>query len=90
MSVSVVIPTPLRTFADGLRHVAVDAETVGAALDELTSRYPRLRAQLFAGESLRAFVNVFLNDENIRDIGGGSASVATGDTLSIIPSIAGG
>jgi molybdopterin converting factor small subunit len=90
MSVSVIIPTPLRTFADGSRHVAVNAETVGAALDEVTARYPRLRAQLFAGDSLRAFVNVFLNDENIRDIGGHTAALATGDMISIIPSIAGG
>ncbi|MEO8621636.1 MAG: MoaD/ThiS family protein [bacterium] len=90
MPVSVIIPTPLRIFANGMRHVAIDAHTVGGALDELTSRYPRLRAQLYAGESLRAFVNVFVNDENIRDIGGDTALLATNDTISIIPSIAGG
>ena len=90
MPVSIVIPTPLRNFADGLRYVAVEAETVGAALDAVTSRYPRLRAQMYAGDHLRAFVNVFVNDENIRDIGGGTAVLAPGDTISIIPSIAGG
>jgi adenylyltransferase/sulfurtransferase len=90
MSVSVIIPTPLRTFAGGMRRVDLDAETVGGALDELTSRYPRLRAHLFAEQSLRAFVNVFLNDENMRDVGGGAARVRNGDTISIIPSIAGG
>jgi len=90
MSVSIIIPTPLRAFADGARRVDLTAATVGDALDVLTSRYPRLRAQLFAGERLRPFVNVFLNDENMRDVGGGTCPLHAGDTISIIPSIAGG
>lgn len=90
MSVSVIIPTPLRAFADGSGRVDLEADTLGGALDALTSRYPRLRAQLFADESLRAFVNVFRNDENMRDLGGAAAPVQHGDTISIIPSIAGG
>ncbi len=90
MSVSVAIPTPLRAFADEPRSVAVDADTVAAALDQLTGRFPQLRPQLFAGEKLRTFVNVFVNEDNIRDIGGFGAALAAGDTVSIIPSIAGG
>lgn len=90
MSVSVAIPTPLRAFADGTRSVAVDADTGAAALDQLTGRFPQLRPQLFAGEKLRTFVNVFVNEDNIRDIGGFGAALAAGDTVSIIPSIAGG
>jgi molybdopterin converting factor small subunit len=90
MPVSVLIPTPLRTFAEGHRQVEVDGRTVGAALDVLTTRFPRLRAQLFANDALRSFVNVFLNDENIRDVGGAAAPLQGGETLSIIPSIAGG
>ena len=90
MSVSIIIPTPLRTFTEGSRHVDLDADTVGGALDALTSRFPRLRAQLYADDRLRSFVNVFLNDENMRDVGGHAAPLRRGDTISIIPSIAGG
>lgn len=90
MSVSIIIPTPLRTFADGSRNVDIDAETIGGALDTLTARFPRLRAQLYTEDRLRSFVNVFLNDENMRDVGGHAAPLRSGDTISIIPSIAGG
>jgi molybdopterin converting factor small subunit len=90
MPVSVIIPTPLRSFADGARRIDIDAETLGDALDAVTTRYPRLHAQLFADGALRAFVNVFVNDENMRDVGGGATPLAHGDIVSIIPSIAGG
>ena len=90
MAVSITIPTTLRAFTNGLRHVDLDADTVGGALDELTTRHPLLRSQLFTDDTLRAFVNVFVNDENMRDVGGRAAHLRSGDSLSIIPSIAGG
>ncbi len=90
MPVSITIPAALRGFADGMGQVESNADTVGGALGELTTRYPRLRSQLYADDRLRTFVNVFLNDENVRWLGGDAARLNNGDTVSIIPSIAGG
>ncbi|GJG89800.1 MoaD family protein [Gemmatimonadetes bacterium T265] len=90
MEVPVLIPTPLRAFTGGARRVPVRATTVGEALDQLALRFPPLRAQLFADGGLRAFVNVFVNDENARDLDGPATRLASGDVLDLIPSIAGG
>jgi adenylyltransferase/sulfurtransferase len=89
---TIYIPTPLRPYAVGKDAVEVNAGTVGGALDELTQTFPDLRKHLFTGEGkLRAFVNVYLNDEDIRYLPEKDATaVAAGDTLSIVPSIAGG
>jgi molybdopterin converting factor small subunit len=86
------IPTPLRAFTDKQDTVEVDAATVRAALDELTAQFPELRKHLYSeGGKLRAFVNLYLNDEDIRYLAEGeNTAVREGDTLSIIPSIAGG
>jgi len=88
----IFIPTPLRQFAAGKDTVEVGAATVAAALDELTQTYPDLRKHLFTGEGrVRAFVNVYLNDEDVRYLPEKDGTkVAPTDTLSIIPSIAGG
>lgn len=88
----IFIPTPLRSYADGNKTVELDAETVSAALDGLTSTHPALRNHLFTPEGrLRAFVNLYLNDEDVRYLPGKEDSaVKAGDTLTIIPSIAGG
>ena len=89
---TIFIPTPLRQFAAGKDALEVDAATVAGALDELTKTYPDLRKHLFSGErKLRAFVNVYLNDEDVRYLPEKEATaVKEGDTLSIVPSIAGG
>lgn len=84
------IPTPLRPYAGNNTTVAVTGTTVGAALDSLTETYPELRQHLFEGEVLRSFVNVFLNQEDVRYLDGPETALAEGDTLLIIPSIAGG
>jgi len=91
MTVSVRIPTPLRTFADGQRTVSIDSATVGDALAALVARHPRLGTHLYSesGE-LRTFVNVYVNDENARDLLGIRTALVGGDTLTIVPSIAGG
>jgi molybdopterin converting factor small subunit len=87
----VLIPTPLRQYADKQASVDVSAGSVAEALGELTSRYPELRKQLFADDGrLRKFVNVYVNDEDIRYLQNESTQVKPGDTLSIIPSVAGG
>lgn len=88
----IFIPTPLRSYAGGSKSVEIEAATVGAALDRLTEAHPALRNHLFTAEGkLRAFVNLYLNDEDVRYLPAKEATaVASGDTLSIIPSIAGG
>jgi molybdopterin/thiamine biosynthesis adenylyltransferase/rhodanese-related sulfurtransferase/molybdopterin converting factor small subunit len=86
------IPTPLRAYAGGQAAVAVTATTVADALNALTSQHPELRRHLYTDEGkLRAFVNVYLNDEDIRYLPEKeNSAVREGDSLSIIPSIAGG
>jgi molybdopterin converting factor small subunit len=88
----IFIPTPLRQFAEGKDTGEVTAPSVAAALDELTQTHPDLRKHLFTGEGkVRAFVNVYLNDEDVRYLPEKDATeVSPSDTLSIIPSIAGG
>jgi adenylyltransferase/sulfurtransferase len=89
---TIFIPTPLRTYVGGRDTVDVDAATVSDALNGLTQTHPELRKHLFTGEGkLRAFVNLYLNDEDVRYLPAKEATqVASTDTLSIIPSIAGG
>jgi adenylyltransferase/sulfurtransferase len=90
--VTIFIPTPLRPFAAAKDAVEVNATTIAGALDELTAAYPDLRKHLFTSEGkVRAFVNIYLNDEDVRYLPAKDATeVSSGDTLSIIPSIAGG
>jgi sulfur-carrier protein len=84
------IPTPLRPYTGGNGKVNVNGDTVGLALDDLTQQFPDLRPHLFDGDTLRSFVNVYLNEEDVRHLQGGATAVSPTDTLMIIPSIAGG
>lgn len=87
----VLIPTPLRQYAEKKDAVDVTATTVGEALSNLTSRYSDLRRHLYNEDGrLRAFVNLYLNDEDIRYLNKEHTPVKESDTLSIVPSIAGG
>ena len=87
----IMIPTPLRQYADKKDAIEVSAGTVAEALSGLTSRHPELRPHLYTDDGrLRAFVNVYLNDEDIRYLSKEQTPVSEGDTLSIVPSIAGG
>jgi adenylyltransferase/sulfurtransferase len=89
---TIFIPTPLRPYAGGNGTLEVNATTVGGALEELTTAHPELRKHLFNAEgNLRAFVNVYLNDDDVRYLPAKEATeVSTADTLTIVPSIAGG
>lgn len=86
------IPTPLRQYVDKQATVTVEAATVGQALHALTKGHPELKKHLYSEEGkLRAFVNVYLNDEDIRYLAAKEQTpVKDSDSLSIIPSIAGG
>jgi adenylyltransferase/sulfurtransferase len=88
----IFIPTPLRAYAGGKDTVEVSGATIAAALHELTQSHPDLRKHLFTQEGkLRAFVNLYLNDEDVRYLPEkDSTAIGASDTLSIIPSIAGG
>ena len=81
----------MRQYAGKQSAIDVQAATVGEALNALTSSYPDLRKHLYSDEGkLRAFVNLYLNDEDIRYLQQDKTAVKDGDTLSIVPSIAGG
>lgn len=84
------IPTPLRPYTGGNSAVSVNGGTVGAALTDLTTQHPDLRQHLFEGDELRSFVNIYLNQEDVRYLEGAETEIADSDTLMIIPSIAGG
>ena len=84
------IPTPLRPYTGGNSAVAVSGTTVGTALNDLTDQYPDLRQHLFEGAQLRSFVNIYLNQEDVRYLQGAETPLKEADTLLIIPSIAGG
>lgn len=90
-TVTVHIPTPLRSYVDGQDEVEVRGETVAAALEALTEAYPDLRSHLYNEEDeLRQFVNVYVEDEDIRYLDETETALEDGQELSIIPSIAGG
>jgi molybdopterin converting factor small subunit len=85
------IPTPLRQYADKKDTVDVPAKTVGEALSGLISKHPDLKRHLYNDDGkLRAFVNVYLNDEDIRYLQKEATPVKDADNISIVPSIAGG
>jgi molybdopterin converting factor small subunit len=85
------IPTPLRQYAGKQAAVEVKAVTIAEALSGLVSRHPDLRRHLYTEDGkLRAFVNVYLNDEDVRYLQKDATAVGDGDSISIVPSIAGG
>jgi molybdopterin converting factor small subunit len=88
---TVRIPTPLRPYADGLKEVETSAATVQAVLLDLAVRYPALRPHLFNGDGkVRPYINVFVNDQDIRSLRGEDTPLAPSDRVMIVPSIAGG
>lgn len=87
----ILIPTPLRQYAEKQSAVEVQAGTVGEALHELITKHPDLRKHLYSTEGkIRAFVNLYLNDDDVRYLQNEQTPAKESDTLSIVPSIAGG
>jgi len=85
------IPTPLRYYTDGQAEVIVDGSDVAAAMRDLVEQYPTLEQHLYNGNGeMRAFVNLFLGQDNIKDLQGLETPLSEEDTLRLIPSIAGG
>ena len=91
MAVKLIIPTPLRVYAGKRDSAEVKAGTVGEALAQLTTEFADLRKHLFTDDGkLRSFVNVYVNDEDIRYLAKENTPTKDGDVVSIVPSIAGG
>src|SRR5690348_14458153 len=87
----VLIPTPLRQFTGKQDAVSAPGSTVGEVLAALTTEFPDLRKQIFTEEGkVRSFVNVYINDEDIRYLRKDATPATDGDTISLVPSIAGG
>ncbi|MFB3812588.1 MAG: MoaD/ThiS family protein [Terriglobales bacterium] len=87
----VLIPTPLRQYTGKQASIEVNGSTVAEALSSLAAQNPDLRRHLFTNEGkLRAFINIYVNDEDIRYLAKENTAVTDADTITIIPSIAGG
>lgn len=90
MPIRVQIPTPMREHTGGEAVVEVQGATVGAVLEDLGSRHPGITQRLFDRGKLKQFVNLYLNDEDIRYLDNLETAVKEGDELAIIPAVAGG
>jgi molybdopterin converting factor small subunit len=91
MAVTISIPTVLRAQTDGQANVSVGGATLGEAVDEIVTRYPGLRANLLGDDGgLHKFVNVFVDDEDIRYLDGLDTKLVDGATVAILPAVAGG
>ena len=90
MSVTVRIPTPLRPVTGGLGELKVEGATVGDVLRELDAKYPGFADRVFDENGIKRFVNVYVNEDSIRDKKNLDTEIKAGDTISILPSIAGG
>jgi molybdopterin converting factor small subunit len=90
MAIEVRIPTIMRNLTDGAKAVAGDGSTLDELFANLDERHPGLRARLVDDKGLRRFVNVYLNDEDVRFLGGLETQVADGDTVTVLPAVAGG
>jgi molybdopterin converting factor small subunit len=91
MTVEVHLPTALRPYADAQEVVKLQGENVGEIIQSLTSRYSKLKQHLLDDDNKpRHFINLYLNERSIDKLGGMAAPVTEGDTLLIIPAIAGG
>ena len=90
MAVAVKVPTILRTYTGGEKAVAGQGATLAEVIDDVESTHSGIKERLVDGEELRRFINVYVNDEDVRFTGGLSTSVKDGDTVVILPAVAGG
>ena len=90
MAVKVQVPPTLRTHTENQAVIEANGGTVQALLEDLKARYPALAGRLYDGGKLKPFINLFLNDEDVRYLDGLSSAVKDGDELAIIPAVAGG
>jgi molybdopterin synthase sulfur carrier subunit len=90
MPVEVRIPTILRTYTGGAKAVEASGGSLSALIDDLEASHPGIKARLIEDGDLRRFVNVYVNDEDVRFLGGLQAPVSDGDQVVVLPAVAGG
>jgi molybdopterin converting factor small subunit len=90
MAIEVRIPTILRTYTDGAKAVQGEGETLSGLFADLEARHPGIQERLVDDGQLRRFINVYLNDEDVRFIDGIETKLAEGDSVTILPAVAGG
>ena len=90
MAIEVRIPTILRQYTGGAKAVEGAGDTLAAVIDDLEARHPGLRDRLVDNDGLRRFVNVYLNDEDVRFLDGLKTQVRDGDSVTVLPAVAGG
>ncbi len=90
MAIEVRIPTILRTYTGGEKAVDGSGDTLSALIDDLESNHPGIKDRLLDGADLRRFVNIYVNDEDVRFIGGLEAELSDGDQVVVLPAVAGG
>jgi sulfur-carrier protein len=90
MAIEVRIPTILRNYTDGAKAVSAEGATLDELISDLEASHPGIKARLVDEGSLRRFVNVYLNDEDVRFLGGLGTPVSDGDTVTVLPAVAGG
>ncbi|NGN66784.1 MoaD/ThiS family protein [Streptomyces sp. A7024] len=90
MAIEVRIPTILRNYTDGQKAVSGEGDTLSALFEDLESRHTGLRERLVDDGDLRRFVNVYLNDEDVRFLDGIGTKLTDGDSVTILPAVAGG
>ena len=90
MAIEVRIPTILRTYTDGQKAVEGTGDTLAELFADLETRHAGVQARIVDGGELRRFVNVYLNDEDVRFLDGINSKVADGDNVTILPAVAGG
>ena len=90
MAIEVRIPTILRTYTGGEKAVTAQGDRLAALIEDLEANHPGIRERLIDGEDLRRFVNIYVNDEDVRFLGGLEATLSDGDQVVILPAVAGG
>ena len=90
MAIEVRLPTILRTYTDGEKAVSADGASLSALIDDLEVNHPGIKDRLIENGDLRRFVNVYVNDEDVRFIGGLEAELSDGDQVVVLPAVAGG
>jgi adenylyltransferase/sulfurtransferase len=90
MAVSILIPTALRAFTDRNSEVSVEGTTVGEAVAALAEKYPDIRQHLYKDGELRSFINIFVEETNIKNLQGLDTPLSPGAQIMLVPAIAGG
>ena len=90
MSIEVRIPTILRSYTDGAKAVEGEGSSLDALIADLDTRHPGLRDRIVENGALRRFVNVYLNDEDVRFLDGIDTALSDGDVVTVLPAVAGG